>query len=439
LGDSVGKSAVRVLVADDDALNRDFLQRLLTAHGYEVLLAENGQAALRLLLQNGAPQIALLDWEMPVLDGLDLCRAIRSDIHERYVHVLMLSGVHPDEHRIQALEAGADDFLPKPYHPDVLLARLRVASRLVERQPSSSDRLLAALKEAAASGGGDVAVREGDTVGYITFCQGKVSWAYVSQDNSTFFEQLGEELKMQAGSVDSVLASCRETGTDFYHELIERGYTSEHELRRAIESWLRRKLEQIFRLSQANVLFLPADRQEEPVYTFPLESVLPQQLPITERTSSNSTLIAIPNEQSDCKSEWERVFASGTVDESVRYSRILAAILTIPGSLGAALLDMSQNLCYGYKGLLPQVSVLLTELLLLRSLHRPGLPLELSVNQGGIYHLLVAPPFDTSLVLVLVLDSDKGLIGTARLRLIQLAGDIQGQNDSGDHHIAIKP
>ena len=439
MGDSVGKSAVRVLVADDDALNRDFLQRLLTAHGYEVLLAENGQAALRLLLQNGAPQIALLDWEMPVLDGLDLCRAIRSDIHERYVHVLMLSGVHPDEHRIQALEAGADDFLPKPYHPDVLLARLRVASRLVERQPSSSDRLLAALKEAAASGGGDVAVREGDTVGYITFCQGKVSWAYVSQDNSTFFEQLGEELKMQAGSVDSVLASCRETGTDFYHELIERGYTSEHELRRAIESWLRRKLEQIFRLSQANVLFLPADRQEELVYTFPLESVLPQQLPITERTSSNSTLIAVPNEQSDCKSEWERVFASGTVDESVRYSRILAAILTIPGSLGAALLDMSQNLCYGYKGLLPQVSVLLTELLLLRSLHRPGLPLELSVNQGGIYHLLVAPPFDTSLVLVLVLDSDKGLIGTARLRLIQLAGDIQGQNDSGDHHIAIKP
>ena len=60
LGDSVGKSAVRVLVADDDALNRDFLQRLLTAHGYEVLLAENGQAALRLLLQNGAPQIVLL-------------------------------------------------------------------------------------------------------------------------------------------------------------------------------------------------------------------------------------------------------------------------------------------------------------------------------------------------------------------------------------------
>lgn len=439
MGDSVGKSAVRVLVADDDALNRDFLQRLLTAHGYEALLAENGQAALQLLLQNDAPQIALLDWEMPVLDGLDLCRAIRSDIHERYVHVLMLSGVHPDEHRIQALEAGADDFLPKPYHPDVLLARLNVASRLVKRQPSSSERLLAALKEAAASGGGDVAVREGDTVGYITFCQGKVSWAYVSQDNSSFFEQLGEELKMQAGSVDSVLASCRETGTDFYHELIERGYTSEHELRRAIESWLRRKLEQIFRLSHANVLFLPADRQEEPVYTFPLESVLPQQLPITERTSSNSTLIAVPNEQSDRKNEWERVFASGTADESLRCSRILQAILTIPGSLGAALLDMSQNLCYGYKGLLPQVSVLLTELLLLRSLHRPGLPLELSVNQGGIYHLLVAPPFDTSLVLVLVLDSDKGLIGTARLRLIQLAGDIQGQNDSGDHHIPIKP
>jgi len=428
---------MRVLVADDEPLNRDFLKRLLTAQGYEVLAAADGAAALRLLKQESAPQIALVDWEMPELNGLELCRAIRRDIHDRYVHVMMLSGIHPDEHRIQALEAGADDFLPKPYHPDVLLARLRVASRLVERQPSSSGRLLSALKEAESSSGGDVAVREGDTVGYITFCQGRVSWAYVSDDTASFFEQLGEELRMKAGSVDTVLQSCRETGTDFYHELIERGYTSESELRRAIESWLRRKLEQIFRLSQADVLFLPAERPEEPVYTFSLSSVLPSQLSV--RPPSRPLTPTAVGLQDDRSTEWERVFAPVTSAESQRYARMLHEMLQIPGCLGAALLDMRQNKSFGHHGLLPQVSVLLAELLLLRSLHRPFLPLDLSVNQGGLFHLLVAPPYDTSMVLVLVLDTEKGPIGIARMRLTQLAGDLQVFGDSGDSFAPIKP
>ncbi len=428
-------------MADDDTLNREFLKQLLVSHGYDVLVAEDGESALHILKQNSAPQIALLDWEMPNLDGIDLCRAIRRDILDRYVHVLLISGVHPDEHRIAALEAGADDFLTKPYHPDVLLARLRVASRLVDGQLSSSERLLAALREAEACGGGDVAVREGDTVGYITFCHGKVSWAYVSQDTASFFEQLGEELKMNKGSIDKVLQSCRETGTDFYHELIERGHTSESELRGAIESWLRRKLEQICRLSKADVLFLPTDRDEEPVYTFALASVLPRQLlanlaPLS--SASPSTLPAV-NSTSDQSTEWERVFVPASETEQQRLRRILFAMQQIPGCLGAALLDMSQNRSFGIHGLLPQVSVLLKELWLLRSLHRPGLPLDLSVNQGGLYHLLVAPPFDTSLVLVLVLDSGKGLFGTARLRLTQIANDLQMLGDSHDQLKPIKP
>ena len=127
---------MRVLVADDDTLNREFLKQLLVSHGYDVLVAEDGASALNILKQPSAPQIALLDWEMPGLNGIELCRAIRRDLLDHYVHVLLISGVHPDEHRIAALEAGADDFLPKPYHPDVLLARLRVASRLVDGQLS---------------------------------------------------------------------------------------------------------------------------------------------------------------------------------------------------------------------------------------------------------------------------------------------------------------
>ena len=300
---------------------------------------------------------------------------------------------------------------------------------------------MAALREAEASGGGDVAVREGDTVGYITFCQGKVSWAYVSQDTASFFEQLGQELNMNKGSVDTVLQSCRDTGTDFYHELIERGHTSESELRGAIESWLRRKLEQICRLSKADVLFLPAERSEEPVYTYPLASVLPRQLAAdlsqtpTESTDSEQALKSADS----LLTEWERVFIPAAETEQQRYAKILLAMQQIPGCLGTALLDMSQNRSFGIHGLLPQASVLLKELWLLRSLHRPGLPLDLSVNQGGLYHLLVAPPFETSLVLVLVLDSGKGLFGPTRLRLTQIASDLQMLGDSYDQLRPIKP
>lgn len=434
---------MRVLIADDDPLNRDFLKQLLLSHGYAVLVAEDGHAALQLLKQRSAPQIALLDWEMPRMTGLELCRAIRQEIMDRYVHVLLISGVHPDEHRIAALEAGADDFLPKPYHPELLLARLRVASRLVDGQLSTSERLLAALREAEATPGGDVAVREGDTVGYITFCQGRVSWAYVSHDTSSFFVQLGKELNMNQGSVDSVLQSCRDKGTDFYYELIERGHASEAELRSAIGAWLRRKLEQICRLAKADVMFLPADRTEEPVYTFSLETVLPRQL-LAELGLVGQTrngMIAKPSQVSPPSSErteWERVFVPVSDLAKQRFASILQSMQQIPGCLGTALLDMRHNRSFGIHGLLPQVSVLLKELWLLRSLHRPGMPLDLSVNQGGLYHLLVAPPFETSLVLVLVIDGSKGLFGTARIRLTQIASDLQMIEDSSDHLIPIK-
>ena len=433
------QGATRVLVADDDALNREFLRQLLSAHGYEVELAPDGEMALQLLCRPRGPQIALLDWEMPHLNGIELCQRIRGEITDRYVHVLMISGVHPDEHRILALEAGADDFLPKPYHPDVLLARLGVASRIVERQPGFSDRLLGALREAEASGGGDVAVREGDTVGYITFCHGKVSWAYVSQDTATFFEQLGAELDMKADSVDIVLSSCRERGTDFYHELVERGYTSESNLRSAIASWLRRKLEQISRLSQADVMFLPAERADEPIYTFSLESVLPAKLspvPVVKQNRWRTPTSTANPQPSD---EWDRVFVPVPEGESKRYARVLYAMMQLPGSLGAALLDMRQNRSFGHRGLLPQASVVLSELLLLRSLHRPGLPLDLSVNQGGIFHILVAPPFETSLVLALVLDGERGVFGMSRTRLCQLANDLSVFGDSSDQLTPITP
>lgn len=176
---------------------------------------------------------------------------------------------------------------------------------------------------------------------------------------------------------------------------------------------------------------------------FSLETVLPKQLR-PELASISQTRPAVSSQASQAlpssseRTEWERVFVPVSDEDKRRFVSIHLSMQQIPGCLGTALLDMRRNLSFGIHGLLPQVSVLLKELWLLRSLHRPGMPLDLSVNQGGLYHLLVAPPFDTSLVLVLVIDGSKGLFGTARSRLTQIASDLQLIDESGDHLIPTK-
>jgi serine/threonine protein kinase len=115
---------MRVLAADDEPGMLKALDRHLRSWGYEVELAQDGGEAWRVLKRADAPRVVILDWDMPGLSGLEVCRLLRSTPHGSDVYVLMLTGRQAKTDLIEALESGADDFLSKPFHPRELQLRL---------------------------------------------------------------------------------------------------------------------------------------------------------------------------------------------------------------------------------------------------------------------------------------------------------------------------
>jgi two-component system response regulator MprA len=132
---------VDILVVDDERAVRDSLKRALELEGYRVELAEDGEEALRRLDLQPAPDAVILDVLMPGADGLEVCRRLRATGNR--VPVLMLTARAEIDSRVAGLDAGADDYLPKPFALAELLARLRALLRRLggEEAPQSTDAL----------------------------------------------------------------------------------------------------------------------------------------------------------------------------------------------------------------------------------------------------------------------------------------------------------
>jgi len=128
---------VKILVVDDERAVRDSLRRALELEGYEVELAADGAEALYRLESNGQPDAVVLDVLMPGVDGLEVCRRLRAKGNA--VPVLMLTARAEVESRVEGLDAGADDYLPKPFALEELLARLRA---LLRRMSGGTDEVL---------------------------------------------------------------------------------------------------------------------------------------------------------------------------------------------------------------------------------------------------------------------------------------------------------
>jgi|CXWL01.1.fsa_nt_gi diguanylate cyclase (GGDEF)-like protein len=138
----------QVLVVDDDPDCLRLLRNHLSNAGYEVVEARNGVEALRILHAEGC-RIVVTDWNMPEMDGLQLCRAIRGDEGAGFIHIVMMTAADSTEKMAQAFEAGADDFLQKPFKPMELLARLKAGVRAVGADAKVAVQQLALFKSNA--------------------------------------------------------------------------------------------------------------------------------------------------------------------------------------------------------------------------------------------------------------------------------------------------
>ena len=134
---------MKILVADDDAVSRLIIKKMLREIGYQVVLAENGRDAMEQLSSDSGPRMALLDWMMPELDGPEICGRVRSIGRQRYVYLMLLTSKDSREDLVAGLDAGADDYLIKPCNPAELKARLRTGQRILRLE----DTLVAARED----------------------------------------------------------------------------------------------------------------------------------------------------------------------------------------------------------------------------------------------------------------------------------------------------
>jgi two-component system cell cycle response regulator len=124
----------KVLIAEDDPISRRLLEVFLTRWGYEVAIAASGTEALQVLESKDAPRLAVLDWMMPGLEGVQVCQKIREHKDRPYTYILLLSARTQKEDLLRGLESGADDYLTKPFDAQELRARLHVGQRILQLQ-----------------------------------------------------------------------------------------------------------------------------------------------------------------------------------------------------------------------------------------------------------------------------------------------------------------
>ena len=132
---------MKILVAEDQTISRHILEASLRKWGYEVKGVEDGTRAWEILQGEEAPQLAILDWLMPGMDGIEICRQIRLRPQTQPVYIILLSARSDQEDKIHGLEAGADDYITKPFDRDELRARVQVGIRVLELQGALAHRV----------------------------------------------------------------------------------------------------------------------------------------------------------------------------------------------------------------------------------------------------------------------------------------------------------
>ena len=132
---------MKVLIADDDPVSRRLLQASLEKWGYDAQAVVNGTAAWGVMQEAQPPQLLILDWLMPEIDGVELCRRARTMKALQSSYIILLTSRSTKSDVVEGLESGADDYITKPFDPGELRARVQVGKRVIDLQTALADRL----------------------------------------------------------------------------------------------------------------------------------------------------------------------------------------------------------------------------------------------------------------------------------------------------------
>jgi sigma-B regulation protein RsbU (phosphoserine phosphatase) len=132
---------MRVVIAEDESISRQLLERALTDWGHEPVSAFDGVEAWKILQSDGAPKLAILDWCMPGMDGVEICRRMGETPDPEPAYIILLTGRNAKADVVTGLRAGANDYVTKPFDRDELRARLNVGRKVVELQHILASRV----------------------------------------------------------------------------------------------------------------------------------------------------------------------------------------------------------------------------------------------------------------------------------------------------------
>lgn len=132
---------MNILIAEDDSVSRRLLEKTLVAWGYDVIVTRNGIEAWDLLKCEGAPSLAILDVMMPEMDGLEICMRVRQLARPVPPYLILLTAMSDKEDVVKGIEAGANDYLTKPFHRDELRVRVGVGMQMLALQRNLTDRV----------------------------------------------------------------------------------------------------------------------------------------------------------------------------------------------------------------------------------------------------------------------------------------------------------
>lgn len=201
--------AMKLLIAEDESVSLLLLEETLREWGYDVVTAGTGREALDLLTTSEPPQLAIVDWMMPEMDGVEFTQAVRQT--ESGLYIIVLTAKSAKEGVVAALHAGADDYLTKPFDRDELHARLQAGVRIVELQAEAAARIVELEKALA-----DVKRLQG----LLPICSYCHKIRQVGQDDRTYWSQLEQYITEHTDAVFShgVCPTCEETHVKPDHE-----------------------------------------------------------------------------------------------------------------------------------------------------------------------------------------------------------------------------
>ena len=131
----------RILIAEDESVSRSLLEAILKKWGYDVVATSSGQEAWEAMQAENPPPLAILDWKMPGMDGVEICRKVRESTTLASTYIILLTGQRQKDDVVVGLESGANDYIRKPFDREELRARVRAGERVIELQAALSDRV----------------------------------------------------------------------------------------------------------------------------------------------------------------------------------------------------------------------------------------------------------------------------------------------------------